>query len=51
VQVFWDEKAHFIRPVTGAFTFFNGHAMGLTNVLSAWVRPEVMARKEFADKL
>ena len=41
LQVFWPATQHFLRPVTGHYTFSNVHAMGVTNVLCAWVRPEV----------
>eukprot|EP00884_Botryococcus_braunii_P001035 jgi/Botrbrau1/10932/Bobra.0025s0105.1 len=45
-KVFWDEEAHFIRPILGPYTFFNAHAFGVTNVLAAWVRPEAIEKVE-----
>lgn len=43
MQAFWPEQPHFLRPTTGRYTFANMHALGVTNVLSAWVRPAVSA--------
>lgn len=43
-QVFWPAEQHFLRPVVGHYTFANMHALGVPNVLSAWVRPEVRGR-------
>lgn len=40
-QCFWPAAPHFLRPVKGRYTFANMHALGLTNVLCAWVRPDV----------
>lgn len=45
-QVFWPEEQHFLRPVRGRYTFANLHALGVGNVLCAWVRPAEMAAFE-----
>lgn len=44
VQCFWPAAPHFLRPVSGRYTFANMHALGVTNVLCAWVRPDVSWR-------
>lgn len=44
VQVFWPAEPHFLRPVEGRYTYANLHALGVQNVLCAWVRPEVRRR-------
>lgn len=41
LQVFWPEGPHFLRPLHGRYTFSNLHALGVENVLCAWVRPQV----------
>lgn len=38
-KVFWNDTAHFLRPVAGNYTFANNHALGVKNVLCAWIRP------------
>ncbi|EFN52584.1 hypothetical protein CHLNCDRAFT_138597 [Chlorella variabilis] len=39
-EVFWPEGPHFLRPLHGRYTFSNLHALGVENVLCAWVRPQ-----------
>ena len=41
-SVFWDRKVHFLRPVGGDYTFANNHALGVSNVLCAWIRPSAV---------
>eukprot|EP00887_Chlorella_sp_A99_P004508 scaffold34.g4508.t1 len=45
---FWPETPHFLRPVTGRYTYANMHALGLENVLCAWAvdAVEAMSREE-----
>jgi len=45
-RVFWDAKSHFLRPVSGDYTFANNHALGVKNVLCAWVRPHAVDKLE-----
>ncbi|KAL4420498.1 hypothetical protein ABPG75_010154 [Micractinium tetrahymenae] len=45
-EVFWPEGQHFLRPVDGRYTYANLHALGVGNVLCAWVRPAEMAAFE-----
>jgi hypothetical protein len=45
-QVFWPEEPHALRPLTGRYTFSNLHALGVGNVLCAWVRPQATAAYE-----
>ena len=38
-KAFWPAAPHFLRPVSGRYTFANLHALGIDGVLAAWVRP------------
>jgi hypothetical protein len=41
-KVFWDKEAHFLRPMKGRYTFSNNHALGISNILCAWIRPDAV---------
>ncbi len=43
---FWPETPHFLRPLSGDYTFANVHALGVPNTLCAWVRPGAVDRVE-----
>ncbi|KAL4530257.1 hypothetical protein Ndes2437B_g03764 [Nannochloris sp. 'desiccata'] len=43
---FWPETPHFLRPLSGDYTFANVHALGVPNALCAWVRPGAVDRVE-----
>jgi hypothetical protein len=43
---FWPETTHFLRPISGDYTFANVHALGVPNTLCAWVRPSAIDRVE-----
>jgi len=43
---FWPETIHFLRPLSGDYTFANVHALGVPNTLCAWVRPSAIDRVE-----
>lgn len=45
-SVFWPENVHFLRPISGRYTFNNLHALGVKNVLNAWVRPHAVEEVE-----
>jgi len=45
-NVFWPEDNHFLRPVSGRFTFANLHALLGNNILCAWVRPSFIDEVE-----
>jgi len=38
---FWPADPHFLRPLAGRYTYINLHALGVPNVLCAWIRPHV----------
>lgn len=44
-ECFWGAE-HFLRPVDGAYSFFNNDALGLRGVISAWIRPQAVQRLE-----
>jgi hypothetical protein len=45
-QPFWPLQPQVLRPCAGRYTYLNLHAMGVPNVLCAWVRPEAAADVE-----
>lgn len=44
-KAFWP-GAHFLRPLQGRYTYMNLHALGVTGVLCAWVRPHAILEVE-----
>ncbi|KAK3239773.1 hypothetical protein CYMTET_50326 [Cymbomonas tetramitiformis] len=55
-RAFWhghasSQEAHFLRPITGHYTYVNLHALGVVNVLCAWIRPaSVELLEEWTDE-